>query len=119
MSLKGIPQAPGWRIRCLLRRDGTFLGGLEGFWDVSIAGCKWDGVLEKEISILSQMIWIKTSQLKQGSPLCTNISPKYSVHWRPLLSPTGAALMSSVCKLYLNTHLAYVHSHWRRISPAK
>lgn len=118
MNSKGIPQAPGWWIHCLLRRSGIFLWSGR-IWDVSIAGCKWDRVLENEISVLSQMIRIKTSQLKHGSPLCTDISPKYSVHWQPVLSLTGAALMSSVCKLYLNTHLAYMQSRWRRISPAK
>lgn len=41
-----------------------------------------DRVLENEIPILSQMIWIQTSQLKHGSPLRTDISPKYSLGWQ-------------------------------------
>lgn len=80
---------------------------------MAFAGRKWDRVLENEISILSQMIWIKTSQLRRGGPRRTDMSPKHSLQWRPLRSLPGAALTSSVCKLYLNTHLAYVHAtHW-------
>lgn len=72
------------------------------------AGCKRDRFLENEISILPIMVWRKTRQLKQeapGSALNTALTGG-----RPF------AGRFSTCKLYLNTHLAYMRFH---ISSAK
>lgn len=78
------------KVRRELDRDSPSSGVAESqhrfwsgvIWDAAKAGCKRDGVLENEISILSQMIWIQTSQLKQARPLRTDISPKYSLGWQ-------------------------------------